>query len=78
MDNNLYSICGKCKISKELNKYRWCYQCVKSNKTNYVKKSYVYKTYDFCSICEKPKTTEKEKQFQKCYSCNNFDNSNDF
>jgi hypothetical protein len=62
----LFSKCGKCKKSKNLDKYRWCFQCSNNNNNN------VKKTYDFCSMCMEPKITENDKQYKNCYNCNNF------
>ena len=62
---NLFSKCGKCNNPKELNKYRWCFQCSNNNNN-------VQNIYDFCSLCMKLKITEKDRQYKNCYNCNNF------
>jgi hypothetical protein len=61
---NLFSKCKKCKCSKKLDKYKWCWTCSKGNDN--------IKLYYNCSICMKPKTNAKDQKFKKCFDCKDF------
>ncbi len=58
---NLFSECKKCKSSKKLDKYKWCWTCAKGGENYYN-----------CSICMKPKTSAKDQKFKKCFDCKDF------